>query len=162
MDLLDHLLAGQTEAELVALRDQIVKEIQGQHRDLGRTDRAIAAIRSRSPEKLAPGPPRSDLRHRVITLLELSNGPLSPKDMRHLLRQQGGPAFKDTQLYNILSRMARDGELARDSGFYELPSRNGTEPGAANGSDLEPLTAPTSLAGGYGRQSALAPTDGSG
>lgn len=135
MGLLESLLQDRSESELEQIRLDIQQEINALALDLRRVHEILAKKRSARESHS----PVSTLRDRILLVLDASDRPLAPKEIKRSLAEQTGPAHrmpvKDTRLYNILSRMARNGELLREGGLYGRPA-----PGRINMNALQELT----------------------
>jgi hypothetical protein len=138
MNSIDDLLARQSESELLAMRDALVSEMQTIPLDIARIDRVLASKRAQSiPSRQSS---TSGARPRIETIL--SQGSMPPKEISAALAVDGGPEISDSTLYNILSRMARSGELNRVRGRYAIPQEPTTPDrfrvqASANGSTPE-------------------------
>lgn len=133
MSLLDDLLAGRTDAELMAMRDELMRRAQMIPHDIAAIDRALAARQAESVARRQVSASTPDARTRIKAVL--ANGHMAPKEIAGALQADGSPPISEATLYNNLSRMAKSGELNRVRGRYALPSQSGRINVAAFGLD---------------------------
>jgi DNA-binding PadR family transcriptional regulator len=142
MSLLDDLLAQRPDSELSGMRERLLRDQQMIPLDIAAIDRVLTARHAQSVAARQATTSTSSARPRIEAIL--AHGHMAPKEIASALATDGESPISDSTLYNILSRMARSGELNRVRGRYALPSQNGRirldafgENTSANGSTPE-------------------------
>jgi hypothetical protein len=167
-DLFLQLLLKNSVARLREMRAQADEMVRVGERDREYIDKALAMkgtetsqpVRATSNPPVRRSSPKPGAAREPIIQIAQSNAEhvWLPSEMRNLLQDRFGIDLATGTVRAAMKRLLDEKVLARPTG-----SPNGFKLASTNGSHGEPnAEAANSATGGYGRQDALAPADGSG